>query len=168
MSVVSWRCRLPDGTRDESFVTEETATMLAAFRARAARCARLAPPPSLSGASLSPSSSGSPSGFFPGALSHFVRGMANKGYVTMKRRFKGLYGGKHIKFGNTISFSHRKYAHTSWQSALTHCRPNTSPLAHPLFPTCAAQVSTLMEAERAKQALLLGNAAAVPVVPHDD
>ena len=34
--------------------------------------------------------------------------MAQGGYVTMKRRFKGLYGGKHIGFGNTISFSHRK------------------------------------------------------------
>ncbi len=55
-----------------------------------------------------PSCAGAPS--FSGALTGFVRGMANYGYVTMKRRFKGLYGGKHIGFGNTISFSHRKCA----------------------------------------------------------
>jgi len=31
---------------------------------------------------------------------------------TMKRRFRGLYGGKHIQFGNQISFSHRKTRRT--------------------------------------------------------
>ena len=50
--------------------------------------------------------------FSGGALTSFARSMANKGYVTMKRRFKGLYGGKHIQFGNTISFSHRKCVRT--------------------------------------------------------
>lgn len=39
----------------------------------------------------------------PGPLAGWVRQMA-----TMKRRFKGLYGGKHIMFGNTVSFSHQK------------------------------------------------------------
>lgn len=39
-----------------------------------------------------------------GALASWWRGHKN----TMKRRFRGLYDGKHIKFGNTVSFSHRK------------------------------------------------------------
>eukprot|EP00322_Chrysochromulina_rotalis_P003401 CAMPEP_0115848366 /NCGR_PEP_ID=MMETSP0287-20121206/10885_1 /TAXON_ID=412157 /ORGANISM="Chrysochromulina rotalis, Strain UIO044" /LENGTH=115 /DNA_ID=CAMNT_0003302277 /DNA_START=107 /DNA_END=454 /DNA_ORIENTATION=- len=30
----------------------------------------------------------------------------------MKRRFRGLYGGKHIQFGNQISFSHKKSRRT--------------------------------------------------------
>ena len=34
--------------------------------------------------------------------------------TTMKRRFRGLYGGKHIQFGNTVSFSHRK-ARRTWK-----------------------------------------------------
>ena len=55
---------------------------------------------------------------------------------TMKRRFRGLYGGKHIQFGNQISFSHRK--------------------------------SRRLEAQRAKQALLLRAVPALSVVPHDD
>ena len=53
------------------------------------------------------------------ALSHdsvltaWVRGVrhhAHNAHATMKRRFRGLYGGKHIQFGNSISFSHRKCA----------------------------------------------------------
>ncbi len=42
------------------------------------------------------------------ALTSFVRHHGG----TMKRRFRGLYGGKHIQFGNQISFSHRKTRRT--------------------------------------------------------
>lgn len=76
--------------------------MWAALRSRAASAAsaaaRLAPPPAPASAAARP-------GIFSSMLTSFTR---SKGYVTMKRRFKGLYGGKHIKFGNKISFSHRK------------------------------------------------------------
>ena len=77
--------------------------MFAALRSSARRAALFcahAPAPSSPPAASSIST----------ALTTFARGMANKGYVTMKRRFKGLYGGKHIGFGNTVSFSHRKCA----------------------------------------------------------
>ena len=80
--------------------------MWAALRSRAAfAAAHLAPSPPVA------SSAAAPRIFSFSGLTQFTRNMANKGYVTMKRRFKGLYGGKHIKFGNTISFSHRKCAH---------------------------------------------------------
>ena len=75
--------------------------MWAALRSRAASVARLAPP-----AAQRPAAAPA----FSSTL-QFVRHMsqtARKGYVTMKRRFKGLYGGKHIQFGNKVSFSHRK------------------------------------------------------------
>jgi ribosomal protein L28 len=45
-----------------------------------------------------------------GALQSWVRHHGG----TMKRRFRGLYGGKHIQFGNKVSFSHRK-ARRTWK-----------------------------------------------------
>ena len=45
---------------------------------------------------------------FGTAITSWVRHHKN----TMKRRFRGLYGGKHIQFGNQISFSHRKTRRT--------------------------------------------------------
>lgn len=41
-------------------------------------------------------------------LTSWVRHASVGAGRTMKRRFRGLFGGKHIQFGNTISFSHRK------------------------------------------------------------
>ena len=40
---------------------------------------------------------------------------------TMKRRFRGLYGGKHIQFGNIVTFSHRKLRRT-WKPNVQHKR----------------------------------------------
>ena len=50
------------------------------------------------------------------ALTSFVRHLP-----TMKRRFRGLYGGKHIQFGNQISFSHRKTRRT-WKPNVQYKR----------------------------------------------
>jgi large subunit ribosomal protein L28 len=49
-------------------------------------------------------------------LTSFVRHLP-----TMKRRFRGLYGGKHIQFGNQISFSHRKTRRT-WKPNVQYKR----------------------------------------------
>lgn len=39
----------------------------------------------------------------------------------MKRRYRGLYDGKHIQFGNKVSFSHRKTRRT-WKPNVQHKR----------------------------------------------
>ena len=43
---------------------------------------------------------------------HVFKGGKHHRKGTMKRRFRGLYGGKHIQFGNKITFSHRKFRRT--------------------------------------------------------
>lgn len=45
------------------------------------------------------------------ALPQLVRSMATKTReMVMGRAHRGLYGGKHIQFGNNVSHSHRKCA----------------------------------------------------------
>ena len=45
-----------------------------------------------------------------GALTAWARHASTRAGNTFNRRFRGLYGGKHIQFGNKISFSNKKYA----------------------------------------------------------
>ena len=52
------------------------------------------------------------------ALPQLVRSMATKTReMVMGRAHRGLYGGKHIQFGNNVSHSHRKCAACSRAAA---------------------------------------------------
>ena len=93
----------------------------------------------------------------PGPLLQQLRGMAKYAANTMKRRYRGLYDGKHIKFGNTISFSHKKCA--SSPRELSEVR-----LTH----GARAQDTAYVEAQRAAQALLVGDVPRILAVPDDD
>ena len=78
----------------------------------------------------------------PGPLLQQLRGMAKYAANTMKRRYRGLYDGKHIKFGNTISFSHKKCARSPREMCevrLTH----GARAGHGVrgSPTCSASAS---------------------------
>ena len=46
----------------------------------------------------------------PTPLLAMVRTMAKRAANTMKRRYRGLYDGKHIMFGNKVSHAHNKCA----------------------------------------------------------
>ena len=54
--------------------------------------------------------------------------------TTMKRRFRGLFGGKHIQFGNKISFSHTKCAGDPVAAARARARDAAARRSRSLTP----------------------------------
>ena len=95
----------------------------------------------------------------------FSRGMATakRRVVVMGRARRGLYDGKHISFGNKISFAGNKCAARAPAASLSGWLASST--SHPLH---RSQNATLLEAEHCEQAVLEPNLPAVPVLSGRD